>query len=524
MQGEQEHGEIRQFPSATFPTLQAAVDACNEGDCVYISPGEHALDAPLRITKKIFLMGFTDADGTLVTLRYNGGALRPAVPMLRVDSADVTVSHLSIVMTHDAERATGAASCSNVAIDVSEGGMLRLNHCKCDASVVTIMVRRGATMSLSNTTVSSSTIGVRCDGEVHAENISFVDCPTAVDIGDAASVSIENCTFRGRGVGIADNGHATLKVSGTKFIGSDIGVLFDFETSSPKPPTIKACEFSGCDRGVSVSGAECNPVVAKNTFTRCGESAVCVLGGVPLVTGNTVSRGLKFGLELLGGRAHVSGNVVSACADGGIVISGGTAMPEVVGNELVAHCCAETAGLTASLSHAAKAMAGAGDDAAQHEAALPVGVSIGIVIEEGAAPRIDGNTLCDNDVNVWVTDACGVIINNSFDTSRRDNVIVWGPQTDAVLSVNDINGSARATGVSVMHGARCEISRNVIRAAKLAGVCLRGSGKTVIEANEIDDCQDAVVVMGGSVGTALRNQTPLPIEVFSDSTATFVRA
>jgi hypothetical protein len=248
--------------------------------------------------------------------------------------------------------------------------------------------------------------------------------------------------------------------------------------------------------------------------------------GAPKVSGSLFS-GCAVGIEVLGGEGTVSECVFEAFEETGAIVSGTATMP-------VFNRCAFRAGDAAGAAHL-RATAGSSSELFagllaharqllpedEVESLLPTTASIGILIEERAAPHIDDCAFSNCGFNVWAADGCGILEGNAFAPSEYDSVLIVGTESDIVVVGNDFNGTARGTGVGVYGGARATIKKNLFDGTKLAAVTLRSCIGTDVLENEFRDCQDAVLVLGKSSGSAKRNITKLRVVVNSQSAATF---
>jgi len=536
------HGTIHQFPRRN-PTGKADVNAASQapgtmlqemldnsapGDCVYLAPGTYKLTEPLAIRHDLFMLGFDDADGRKVVLDFDGGRLVPALPLLRVeDNAKVVISTIQFAYSHDVDNADPVKAAQTHAIRVFSGA-LELRSCTVISTVSGVDVREGATFTGVSTDLSVACVGVEASGRAHLHRGTVAGCAVGLRAAtEPSNVSSDEALFVSCGAGVVVEELAEAMVRNTHMKECKVGVAVRSHSTRADPVSVIGSTFRECGRGVFIQGQCCNPTVAKCTFEHCTASGVCIDSGSPQLTGCAVTN-TPIGIEVLAGEATITECAVEEFSDVGILVSGPATMPRIVKCLIRADATGQRERATEVVvgAVAQSLMAGAAallDDAAV--TALPPTVpTIGIAIEETSAPHVEDTTFDNNDINICGLGACGVVEANLLGVTEFDNVVYVGATSDVVIQENDIMGTRRGTGVGVYSGARATVRRNKLDSVQLAGVTLRSCGETTVTENEITACQDAVVVMGSSVGKSHRNQTDLATVVFTDAAATFTAA
>jgi nitrous oxidase accessory protein NosD len=508
--------------------LQALLDACDPGDCVYLNPGTYILSEPLRLTKNVFLMGFDDSDGRAVVLKYDGGRLAPSLSALRVvNGARVSLTHIHIQYTHDVHSTDGALAAATYALSVLEGGSLELKGSRVVSTVGGVDVRYGASFSAADTDLSTACTAVDCAGTAHYGKGVIAGCTVGLRAAAPTSlVSIDQTTITDCGIGIVIEEIADMQMSNCQVKRCKIGCAVRSTGSRADPAVLSSSTFESCARGVVLQGLGCNPRLSKCIFAACATTGLCVEAGTPDVQGcSFVACGVGF--EILGGEGLINECVVEGFYDVGVIISGPNAMPRIKKCVIRSDESEENA-----LSRRGHASGGPVFDSLIEQArrvlpeedqlALPAASSsIGLVIEERAAPHVLSCNFERNGINIWSCDGCGILEGNTFGVTEFDSIVAFGAGCDMTIDSNDIDGTQRGTGIGIFNGATAVVRRNLITNAQLAGVTLRSAANVQVVDNEVTNCQDAIVAMGTSTGAAKRNATSLRTIVFSDAEQSF---
>ena len=520
-------GAIHQFPprkvaSAADVTLQTVINEAAAGDCIYIAPGTYKIAEPLAVHRDLFLLGFDDADGRKVVIEYDGGCLTPALAALRIeDGAKVVIASVQFSYSHDVERSDPARASTTHAIRVF-GGSLELRDCTIVSTVCGVDVRTGASFSGLRTDMSVACVAVDSSGRAHLQRGTVAGCTVGLRASaEPSNVSCDDTLFISCSAAVVVEELAEASIRGATMKECRLGVAIRSNSTRADPVSISGSEFRECGHGVIVQGQCCNPTVTKCVFDQCTTCGICVDSGSPSITGCAVTN-TPIGMEILSGEAVISECAIEDFSDVGILISGPSTMPRVIKCLIRADASGsrqrvgEGAVASQLLASAAELLEG------QAETALPPKVpTLGIVIEETAAPQIEDTTFDNTDVNIFGFNACGVVEANVLGVTEYDSVVFVGPSGDVVVRENDFLGTRRGTGVGIYCGSKAMVCRNKMEGIQLAGVTLRSCGETVVTENEFTECQDAVVAMGRSLGIAHRNTTELAVVVFTDAVETF---
>eukprot|EP00659_Diplonema_papillatum_P000992 gene992-1522_t len=225
---------------AKYATVHEAMDAAVDGDCIALGSGTHKLLEPLWITKDVHIIaGDEDSAGATLKLDAKDTFLRCATHMIVASCNSCRISNVTLV--HNATVPPGA-------VETSDAG---------DELVFVVSCRRGAVIldSCKLVSESHSAVGVaaglyptllRCD-------VTAEDYAVYVETGENTTVHVECCTVRNAAVGCWLGDGASASIEETTFRNCLIGVEIASSTAAAK---VLRSAFRGCGvAGVSVTGA-----------------------------------------------------------------------------------------------------------------------------------------------------------------------------------------------------------------------------------------------------------------------------
>ena len=278
-----------------YASIQDAVDAANDGDCIALGNGVHTLHEPLLVDKSVHII-CGDEGNTGVTIRLDttsGLVLRPSSHMIVLACsscrlADLTIEHIG--QNSDPNCLTFAIWCRqgsplldeckiissmHSAIGVNEGTFPTFKRCQVNGDEYGAWVGASGRLRLDRCLVQAQK-GVYCDtsGIVEVESCKFLNCGVGVECLDTCKVDVRtssfiDCTEAGVYCTGGSSSHTshTLSIDTNRFLCSTNNDL-------------------GAIKGVIVDGSK--PVVHKNTFEGC-----CIdvrNGGTGNYSFNTITR------------------------------------------------------------------------------------------------------------------------------------------------------------------------------------------------------------------------------------------
>eukprot|EP01062_Namystynia_karyoxenos_P065851 TRINITY_DN59905_c0_g1_i1.p1 TRINITY_DN59905_c0_g1~~TRINITY_DN59905_c0_g1_i1.p1 ORF type:complete len:518 (+),score=141.01 TRINITY_DN59905_c0_g1_i1:76-1629(+) len=486
------HAKVLRVPQ-DYASVQAAVMAASDGDCIALSSGTHELQEPICIDREVHLIaGDEGSEGVIIRLdATNSRLLRAATHMITVDCESCRIAHVTL------EHVGGKGDPS---LD--------------QELVFAIWCRRG------------SALIDQCDirAEVHS----------AVGVSAAAQPTISRSSIRATqyGTWVEKGARKGLRVERCRFDGIRRGVYFNDSTNGE----VEQCEFASCGTAVEcLSG--CDTVIAGNSFRNCSEGVYCS-GGVQLddatvvqVYGNDFAVGNGRGLVADRSRPEVTKNAFTGCTDcaaefcnsakGKFVsntIEGGACGARVTGqsNPLFRRNTFEgcsTVGLCISGERSA------GTFVANTFESCPVGIEV----RERANPTVVSNVLRGADVALaFNAEGLGRVRSNAVEECGRGAVIL--EKSDPVLDQNEISKCGASV---VVDGAKGTLIQNEFVGSEEASLQLIGSLGTIIEENVIRDSeQEGVLATHGAAATLSRNtirgNMVAPVQSSEDSRATVV--
>ena len=465
-----------------YATPQDAIDNASDGDCIFLASQTFEIDGPMRIAKPIHLMGENEM-GERATIVFNGKSLKPAVPLLRIASS-CRVQGVNFVLKCD-ETAPQSAKATEYALSITAGDFL-MSDCGVTTECGGIFVANGSYTSLSAVSVEAKFVGVDVRGKVYMDRCHVKSCIAGIRVATLCSCTAERCVIDKCTIGVDIGKHSSTVVKASTITGCVTGVSAEDDTPSPKPPEIRGNSISNCVSGVYTTGEGCTCDISKNLVSHCSEAGICIDGGLSFVNSNAVSNCPLAGIDVREGRPQVSCNVIDDCAKNGILVAGVKSSPIVLSNE-IARC-----------------------------------KGAGILVVDGAAPRVETNVMSENEINISIDGALGLYKRNELLVSHQESVIVRHAEANIVFEENEVMGSVMSCGVCITDNAHAIVAGNMFAGTKLTAIVLRGCGATDVHDNEMDPatCQaGAVVAQKGAVARIHNNNTNgLEVTVFSDST------
>lgn len=557
-------GALLRVPCDAYPTIEDAVFAAKDGDCVFLDPIPFTLTEPLLLSRNIHIIGI-DEVGACATLSMNGGLLRPPLPLLRVAAgATVHLKGLTLRYSHNEAAAPVDAVSQAYCVFVSDGGAAVLDEVRiissCGGIRGTAVGRPAASLAPAltaapppsasgggsdgggveggnGTYITATCCKFECDTTaVQVEGRCFLDrCTVAVGargvaVQDGAAAKVEGCGFVGGAIGIDVQRRGRVTAERNAFVDVAIGVnLFNSGIRIPQPSLVRGNEFRNpTETAVRADGDGAAAEIAKNlihAFANPLAVGIEVRGGKPEVSSNVVKDCLGTSIASLGGAALIEGNVIE---NGSVGICVRNSRPTVRLNEVcqqrAAGICVESSAIPYShgmdvdgpsvLALAAPPAASSSSDGAD-------GPNVSAITSNGgdkatsksgqqqpvihplheADPHVEANSLHGNYTNLRVCSVTGTFLKNDLAASVGDNVALEGRLVvPIVLSGNAIGGSLEGCGVLAANGVEAHITDNMIAGAKVAAVMLRGSGFCEVKSNTMAGGQTAFVAMGRAVG------------------------
>ncbi len=305
-----------------FTTIQAAVDAADDGDEILVQPGTYAEE--IVIDKDITLRGEGPVDEVVVGLADDS-----FVTLIALNGSDARVENLTLrggVNTQGMTIAGGAPIIAGVVFDdtgvpyesgeIGQGGSLEITG--------------GTAQVLDNQFVSGGEISVHADADVVMEGNEFRDGPHLYleDPGDAAIV--RGNTFSGtydRAMGLF--GESTMTIEGNTIDGAGgDGITVGWTSAGTgRDPLIRDNDISSTNVGIMVF-RDAHPVVTDNRL-HGNETGIQDESDSVAYTGNELSAN-DVGIELrlapsLDGNSIIDGGV-------GMQLLGGDALPALQNN------------------------------------------------------------------------------------------------------------------------------------------------------------------------------------------------
>lgn len=527
VEGEVRNGRIYRVPD-DCKTVEEAIGLAGDGDCVFIAPGVYEVAEPMMVTKDIYIMG-VDETGECAVLKMDGGRLRPALPIIRFDTAKSHIKGVQFDFSYDKYLAAPGADAKSFALLVVTGFVV-MDEVSITSETGGIRCAPGSHTTLVCSRITTAKSGVAIEGTAFLDRSTFMGCASGVEIHaePACSAKVEGCCFSQCGVGISCVGRGSVRCERSAFVdGTQVGVrLINSGLSSPVASLIRSNEFRGvAHKGVEVGGDGCSVTVSKNFIHSPGKEVVgaCgvhVAGGRPEIQTNVVQSCPNGpGILCTGGTPLIESNVVEECAVGIHIRS---ARPMVRLNEITSSTISGV--LVESAQLPLLGVYRSGPDDTRPSAHSDDAGSTGFVNPmHEADPHVEANVMADNQRNICVYSCTGTFLKNELTVSADDNVVLDGPQSVAVVvSGNVIGGSMKGACVLLSNKVEARIQGNEMRGAQQAAVVMRGCGFSEVQRNTGEECQGGVTAMGGAVGRISGNVfgTGMEIEIFSDSQAT----
>ena len=479
-------------PSETIRTIQAALDLAEDGDAVVIAPGEYIITEPLQITKSIHLL-CVDEVGNSAVLVFNGGLLRPATPLLRLDAVSCRIKGVHLVYNHNVELAAESAVARACAVVVGKGSAT-LDECRIESSCGGVRVLEGAYGTLLCVKVTSGTTAIDVEGRLFADRCDVLDSRVGIHINVVAEAQVKTCCFRQCHTAFLIKGQGFGKLDSNMIVQGSVGIHLDLPLFPRRLSVIQGNEFSlQATASIVVTGAQPACDISKNYFHNVTGAGVVLDASSQYVQvkGNAF-KNCTVGVRITGGAsASIEGNVIEESSDAAIVII--SSRPTCRLNEIIRSNVGVKV-TTSSNAHPAD-------------------------VDMHADPHIEGNTFGENQVNLLVVAAGGTFLKNNLLQAFKENIILDSvAPINSILSGNAICGSMSSSCIVIMGGAIGRFTYNVISGAKLSGILLDGSGFSEIESNTFRGCQCAVTATGQAAGSIKENTlNDLTIEIYSDS-------
>ena len=478
-----------------YETIQQAVDAASDGDCIALGNGVHNLTEPLLIDKCVHVI-CGDEGSTGVTIRLDatsGGMLLPCSHMIVLDCescriADVTIEHLGV--RKNTEELTFAVWCRrgnavldqcritssmHSAIGVNGGTFPTFKRCDVTAREYGAWVSDQGRLRLDRCKLTAET-GCSFEdcgcGEV--DTCRFTRCGVGVECFVSCEATVKGCTFTdctGAGVyctgGAGTHAHETIQIDTNTFAWT--GTQPQLSSAQAPSEDEKGAAASAASasvpapvaRGVVVDAAE--PVIHKNTFNGC--SLVVQNGGAGTCTNNVIS-GSTVGADVRGkSNPSFRFNTFENC-ETGVLVSGKLTQGTFTSNNFEGNADA-------------------------------------VRVTELANPSLVANTIKKSTTGVHIEDCGrGNVRGNDIVACKTGLSIVSG--ADPLVDQNQITSCACGVAVSEAKG---KIVGNVISRTEETAVVLSAARGSHIEDNVVQDCgKEGFLVSRASAACILNNK------------------
>eukprot|EP00756_Hemistasia_phaeocysticola_P026482 Hpha_TRINITY_DN16065_c2_g7::TRINITY_DN16065_c2_g7_i1::g.117287::m.117287/K10297/FBXO11; F-box protein 11 len=472
-----------------YPSVQAAVLAARDGDCVALSSGVHELQEPVCIDRDVHIIAGDEAsDGVTIRLdASNSRLLRAATHMISIDCASCRIG--SITLEHVGGKGDASVGEELVFAIWCRRGSALIDQCKIVGEVHSAVgVSAEAQPTISRTCVTAREYGVWVEqGSKQGVRVDrcSIRAQKAVHFSRDTSGELEQCVFEECGTAVQCLVHCDASITGCAFrrckdaaIHCNGGAQLD----DPSVVTIYGSEFENNTVGIVVDGAR--PEVHKNTFTGSKDCAIEVRGkGKGKYIGNSISDG-AIGARVVGeANPMFRRNTFEGCKTG-LLSAGlgsvGTYMANTMTDCLIAVHTQNKANPTVVSN-------------------VVTGAGIACLFDDGGLGRVRSNSLVN----------CGtgcVVQAGSNPTVEQNEMKTCG------------------VGVLVEKGGKGSFSMNDVDGCKEAAIQLAGAAGTVLEENSIQGSQqEGVLVTKGTtallIGNDIRANSGQPIHVSEDSHA-----
>lgn len=190
-------------PGCEYETIQAAVNAANDGDIIYIMPGTYleAVDATGKI------LHFIGAGRDTTIIQYSGDNY--AYPPMEIAAGMVEKISFRTTATDPAPGAIDTAYCVHIDYDFSAGKFLQFLDCSFESPIrptVGIGLRENFTLNFTNCNFKSSTFPVYCHeqqaSDKTGQRLELVNCTAESTSNTPVIVLQETPTYTGNEVAV----------------------------------------------------------------------------------------------------------------------------------------------------------------------------------------------------------------------------------------------------------------------------------------------------------------------------------